>query len=67
MICNESNGENPKEEKWTKMIQGMKIYNSEQVKKSLKGAGFTDIKIQKNKKGWLCVVCKKDKEMLYQS
>ena len=61
MICNESNGENPKEEKWTKMIQGMKIYNSEQVKNSLEGAGFTDIKTHKNKKGWLCVVCKKDK------
>ena len=61
MICNESNGENSKEEKWTKIIQGMKIYNSEQVKKSLEGAGFTDIKIHKNKKGWLCVVCKKDK------
>ena len=60
-ICNESNGENPKEEKWTKMIQGMKIYNSEQVKKSLEDAGFTDIKIHKNKKGWLCVVCKKIK------
>ena len=28
----------------------MKIYNSEQVKKSLKCAGFTDIKIHKNKK-----------------
>ena len=61
MICNESNGENSKEEKWTKIIQGMKIYNSEQVKKSLEGAGFTDIKIHKNKTGWLCVVCKKDK------
>ncbi len=24
MICNESNGENSKEEKWTKIIQGMK-------------------------------------------
>ncbi len=60
MICNESNGENPKEEKWTKIIQGMKIYNSEQIKKSLEDAGFTDIKIHKNKKGWLCVVCKKD-------
>ena len=63
MICNESNGENSKEEKWTKIIQGMKIYNSEQVKKSLEGAGFTDIKIHKNKKGWLCVVCKKDKDV----
>ena len=60
MICNESNGENSKEEKWTKIIQGMKIYNSGQVKKSLEGAGFTDIKIHKNEKGWLCVVCKKD-------
>ncbi len=59
MICNESNGENSKEEKWTKIIQGMKIYNSGQVKKSLEGAGFTDIKIHKNEKGWLCVVCKK--------
>ena len=38
----------------------MKIYNSEQIKKSLEDAGFTDIKIHKNKKGWLCVVCKKD-------
>ena len=62
MICNESNGENSKEEKWTKIIQGMKIYNSEQIKKSLEDAGFTDIKIHKNKKGWLCVVCKKDKD-----
>ena len=59
MICNESNGENSKEEKWTKIIQGMKIYNSEQIKKSVEDAGFTDIKIHKNKKGWLCVVCKK--------
>ena len=50
MICNESNGENSKEEKWTKIIQGMKIYNSEQIKKSLEDAGFTDIKIHKNKK-----------------
>ena len=33
MICNESNGENPRDEKWTNRIQGMKIYNSEQIKK----------------------------------
>ena len=48
MICNESNGENSKEEKWTKIIQGMKIYNSEQIKKSSEDAGLTDIKIHKN-------------------
>lgn len=59
MICNESNGENPKDEKWTKIIQGMKIYNSEQIEKSLKDAGFRGVKVDKRKKGWICVVVKK--------
>ena len=47
MICNESNGENPKDEKWTKIIQGMKIYNSEQIEKSLEDAGFRGVKVDK--------------------
>ena len=59
MICNESNGENPKDEKWTKIIQGMKIYNSEQIEKSLENAGFTGVKVDKTKKGWICAVVKK--------
>ena len=59
MICNEVNGENPKDENWTKIIDGMKIYNSEQIRKTLKSAGFIDIKIDKNRKNWLCVICKK--------
>lgn len=61
MICNEANGENSKDEKWTDMVEGMKIYTSEQIKKSLENAGFTDIKASTNKKGWICVVCKKRK------
>ncbi len=59
MICNEVNEENPKDENWTKIIDGMKIYNSEQIRKALKSAGFIDIKIDKNKKNWLCVICRK--------
>ena len=59
MICNEVNGENPKDENWTKIIDGMKIYNSEQIREALKSAGFIDIKIDKNEKNWLCVICKK--------
>ena len=61
MICNEANGENSKDEKWTDMVEEMKIYTSEQIKKSLEDAGFTDIKASTNKKGWICVVCKKRK------
>ena len=53
LICNESNGENPKDEKWTKIIQGMKIYNSEQIEKSLENAGLRDVKVDKTKKGWI--------------
>lgn len=59
MICNEVNGENPKDEKWAKIIDGMKIYNSEQIRKSLESSGFIDIKINKNEKNWLCIICKK--------
>ncbi len=59
MICNESNGENSKDEKWTNRIQGMKIYTSGQIEKALQATGFTDIKTDKNEKGWICVVAKK--------
>lgn len=59
MICNELNGENSKDKNWTNVIQGMKIYTSEQIEKTLQGVGFADIKTDKNKKGWLCIVAKK--------
>lgn len=59
MICNELDGENPKDEKWTDIVQGMRIYTSEQIAKTLADAGFTDIKADKNKKGWLCMVAQK--------
>lgn len=59
LICNETNGEIKEHEKWTERIAGMKIYNSEQLEKALKNAGFSEVKIDKNDKGWLCAVAKK--------
>ncbi len=59
MICNESNGENDNDQKWTEIIKGMKIYTSEEIKDSLEKAGFTQIETDKTKKGWLCVVAQK--------
>lgn len=58
MICNEANGENQKDEKWTKIVDGMKIYTAEQIEEFLKQAGFTDIETDKDK-SLLCTVCKK--------
>ena len=36
LICNESDGTNAADEKWTKMINGMKIYTSKQLVAALK-------------------------------
>lgn len=59
MICNEAVGTNPSDEKWTKMIDGMTIYRPAEVKKYLEQAGFTEISINTNQKGWMAVVAGK--------
>lgn len=40
LICNESDGTNAADEKWTKLIDGMKIYTSDQLIAALKEAGL---------------------------
>lgn len=59
LICNECNGENKKGDKWTKIIDGMTIYKDVELKTAIEHAGFYDICIHKNKKGWLCVTARK--------
>ena len=60
LICNESDGTNPKDEKWAKKIGGMKLYNEEQFHTALEKAGFCNIKSYVNaKKHWLCIVANK--------
>ena len=54
-ICNESSGDTDKDEKWTKIIGGMTIYNDTRLKMYLEQAGFRDVLIHKSKLGWLCV------------
>ena len=57
-ICNESNGDTDKDEKWTKIINGMTIYKDTQLKAYLEQVGFHEVQIHK-KKGWLCVTARK--------
>ena len=60
LICNESDGTNLKDEKWTKIIGGMKIYNEIQLHTMLEKVGFCDIKsFVDAKRHWLCIVAKK--------
>ena len=58
LICNESNGDSDKDEKWTEIIGGMTIYKDIELKAYLEQAGFHDVQIHK-KKGWLCVTARK--------
>ena len=58
LICNESNGDTDKDEKWTEIIGGMTIYKDIELKSCLEQAGFYDIQIHK-KKSWLCVTARK--------
>ena len=57
-ICNESNGDTDKDEKWTEIIGGMVIYKSDELKAYLEQAGFHDVQIHK-KKNWLCITARK--------
>lgn len=59
LICNETNGEIKEHEKWIERIEGMKIYNCEQLENALKYAGFIKIDIHKSENGWLCAVAQK--------
>ena len=60
LICNESDGTNSADEKWTKKIGGMIIYNEKQLHTALEKAGFCNIKSYANaKKHWLCIVANK--------
>ena len=60
MICNESDGTNTADEKWTEKIGGMKIYTREEICAALKSAGFSETKsFSDEKKHWLCILAKK--------
>ena len=58
-ICNESNGDTDKDDKWTERISGMTIYKDVQLKAAMERAGFHHIQIHKNHKGWLCLTAQK--------
>lgn len=60
MICNECDGTNAKDEKWTNMIDGMRIYHAKQITDFLKQTGFAIEKMDgDNNTHWLCIVAKK--------
>ncbi len=61
MVCNGSDGENESDEKWVNIIEGMSVYNEDQLHSALEKAGFYKIKCYINtEKHWLCIFAKKE-------
>jgi len=58
-ICNECNGDTDKDNKWMEKIPGMIIYKDSKLKRILLQAGFHDVKINKNNKGWISIIAEK--------
>lgn len=58
-ICNESNGETGKDDKWVEKIGCMTIYNASQILNALNEVGFFNANVNKNEKGWICVAATK--------
>ena len=50
LICNESNGDTDKDERWTQIIGGMTIYKDIELKACLEQAGFHEVQIHKKEK-----------------
>lgn len=61
LIVNEADGENAADEKWVAMIDGMTIYNADQLRAMLTNAGFAKVTVHRNeKKHWLCLTAIKE-------
>ena len=60
LIVNESDGQNKSDEKWTHIIDGMRVYTAEMLRQSLSEAGFGSIAIDCDEKNhWLCALARK--------
>ena len=57
-ICNECGGA-PKDEKWTKIVDGMRIYDENTLRAALKNSGFCYTSAEKNERGWIRVTARK--------
>ena len=67
-IVNESDGEDPHASKWLSVIDGMRIFDGDQLARFLTEAGFSEIIVNRNaKKHWLCVLARRENSSLLEN
>lgn len=58
LICNEES--DPSDDRWTRMIDGMRIYDKLELKEYLEQAGFCQITSDQHpENGWICLTARK--------
>lgn len=68
LIVNESDGEDPHANKWLSVIDGMRIFDGDQLARFLTEAGFSEVIVNRNaKKHWLCVLAMRENSSLLEN
>ena len=68
LIVNESDGEDPHASKWLSVIDGMRIFDGDQLARFLTEAGFSEVILNRNaKKQWLCVLAMRENSSLLEN
>ena len=68
LIVNESDGEDPHASKWLSVIDGMRIFDGDQLARFLTEAGFSEVILNRNaKKRWLCVLAMRENSSLLEN
>ena len=68
LIVNESDGEDPHANKWLSVIDGMRIFDGDQLARFLTEAGFSEVIVNRNaKKHWLCVLAIRENSSLLEN
>ena len=62
LICNECGGDRAQDAKWAERIDGMTVYTDSELRAYLEQAGFGEVQVHKNEKGWLCVTARKEEQ-----
>ena len=58
LICNELDGT---DDHWTKVVEGMRVYTTEQICAALEPAGFSVVACHtEGKKHWICILARKN-------
>ena len=60
LIVNEVDGLRPTDQKWTKLVDHMRIFSPEELQDNLKKAGFSTVSIHHQpQKHWICLLAQK--------